>query len=77
MVLMNPVDHIENCHATSKTCVREEWVHQFIHTLYMIPRNWYTSIEIRQGTIECEEIASSFIDTFRFGDDNPPIDIAI
>ena len=46
-LLINFVDHIEYCRATWEACPRQEWVHQFIHTLDMIPRRWYTSVELR------------------------------
>ena len=75
--LTNPVDHIENCRTTWKTSPRQEWVHQFIHTLDMIPRNRYTSVELRRWTIEWEELATSFTHTFRFTDDTSMIDATL
>ena len=40
----------------------------------MIPRNWYTSVELQRGIIEWEELATSFTHTFEFADDHPSID---
>ena len=45
--LIDHVEHIGHCRNNWKEYPRQEWVHQFIHTLEMIPRNWYTSIELR------------------------------
>ena len=30
--------------------LEEEWVHQFIHTLDIVPSNWYTQQEWRHST---------------------------
>ena len=45
--LKDPIEHIEYCSETWKAYPQPEWVHHFIHTLDMIPRNWYTSIDMR------------------------------
>ena len=39
--------------------------------------NWYTSVELRLGTLEWEEIATSFTYTFEFVDDYPTNDAAM
>ena len=57
--------------------LRKEWVHHFIHTLDMMPRNWYTYVELQQGTLEWEEIATSFTHAFQFVDDHPIIDATL
>ena len=38
--LTNPIGHIEYCHVTWEAFLRQEWVHKFVHTFDMIPRNW-------------------------------------
>ena len=43
----------------------------------MIPRNWYTSVELRRWIIEWDELATSFTHTFEFVDDHPSIDVAL
>ena len=43
----------------------------------MIPRNWYTLVELRRGTLDWEEIATRFTHTFDFAYDHPSIDIAL
>ena len=76
-VLTSPVKHIENCHATWEACPRHEWVHHFVHTLDMIPRNWYTSVEMQRGTLDWEDLATRFTHTFEFADDHPLINVAL
>ena len=46
----------------------------FIHTLDVIPKNWYTLLERRGGTTEWDEISSSFKHIFSYADENPSID---
>ena len=55
----------------------QERVHEFIHTLDMIPRNWYMSIRMQRGTVEWEEIDSSFKHIFEFSHDHPSIDASL
>ena len=43
----------------------------------MIPRNWYTSVELRRGTVEWDELATRFKYKFEFVDDHPSIDAAL
>ena len=43
----------------------------------MIPRSWYTSVELRWGIVEWNELATRFIHTFYFFDDHPSIDAAL
>ena len=43
----------------------------------MVPRNWYTSMELRRGTVKWEELATSFTDTFEFAREHPTIDVAL
>ena len=43
----------------------------------MIPRSRYTSVELKQGTIEWDELDTSFIHTFEFVDDHPSIDATL
>ena len=75
--LTNPIEHIEYCRVTWEACLRQEWVHQFIHTLDMIPRSWYTSVELRQGTIEWDELNTRFIHKFEFSNDHLSIDVTL
>ena len=74
--MTNPIEHIEYCHSTWEACPQHELVHQSIHTLDIIPRNLNTSVELRRGTIEWDELATSSKHTFDFVDDHPSIDVA-
>ena len=73
--LTNLFKHIEYCCATWEACSWQEWVHHFVHTLDMIPRN--TSIELRQGTLDWEELANIFTHTFEFPYHHPLIGNAL
>ena len=43
----------------------------------MVPRNWYTYVELRLVNLEWEEIATSFTHTSEFSNDHPIIDVAL
>ena len=58
--LTNLVKHIKYCPMTWDAFPQQEWIHQFIHTLYMIPRNLNTSVELQRGSLEWEEFAVIF-----------------
>ena len=75
--MTNPVKQIEYCRATWEACSRQEWVHPFIHTLDILPRNWYSSVELQRETIVWEDIATSFTHTFSFNDEILMIDVAL
>ena len=44
--LTDHVEHIKYCHTTWQEYTRQERLHHFIHTLDMIPRNWYKLVEL-------------------------------
>ena len=75
--LTNPIEHIEHCRMTWKEYLQQEWVYRFIYTLDIVPSRWYTLVELRRGTREWEELATSFTHTFEFATDNPTIDVAL
>ena len=56
----DPGKHIEHCPGIWQEYLRQEWFHLFIHNLEVVPRSWYTSEELRQGTIEWEILAVCF-----------------
>jgi hypothetical protein len=37
-----PTEHLEVCRTMWKMTPLEEWPHHFIHTIEVIPANWYT-----------------------------------
>jgi len=43
-----------------------EWVHLFYHTLDVIPRNWYTKVELLHDTCEWDILREGFLLTFLF-----------
>jgi hypothetical protein len=52
----------------------EEWPNHFIHTLEVIPTNWYTYKELQRGTAKCIVLQQNFTVTFSFEHENPNID---
>lgn len=74
---VDPREHIHLCTTTWEEIPRHEWVHGFIHTLEIIPQNWYLETELRHGTMSWEDMADGFILTFSFEDDFPCIDSAL
>ena len=44
--LTDPVEHIEQCRRNQEEYPRQECVHRFVHTLEMVPRSWYTLVEL-------------------------------
>ena len=49
----------------------------FVYTLEITPKTWYTSVELQQGTQDCERLAKQFAHTFEFADEFPRIDAAL
>ena len=43
----------------------------------MTPKTWYTSVEPRQETQDCERLAKQFVHTFEFVDEHPTIKAAL
>ena len=62
-------EHLNQCHTTFAEYLRQKWAHHFIHTLEMTPRSWYTSMELRQGTQDWDEVVKQFAHTFAFSDE--------
>jgi hypothetical protein len=52
----------------------EEWSHHFIHTLEVIPVNWYVDQELRRGIAKWTTLQRNFIVTFSFEHENPNMD---
>ena len=67
----------EHFHMTWKEYPRQEWVLRFIHTMEMVPRNWYTLAELRQGTIKWESLVTRFTQIFEFTSEHPTVDVAL
>lgn len=46
--------------------LEEEWMHYSIHTLDMVPTNWYVQQELRRTIVACPRLVEYFFDTFIF-----------
>ena len=71
------VHHSNACTVTWKTILKQQWVHIFIHTLHMIPRNSYTLLKLRRRNIEWDELSSSFGQTFSYVDEIALINVSL
>ena len=47
---------------------RDEWVHDFFHTLEEMPRSWYVAAELRRTITTWEELSVCFMHMFNFQD---------
>ena len=73
----DPRSHIQTCEQNWSDIPEDEWVHQFIHTLDTVPRNWYTETELRKGTITLPLLIDIFLLTFAFESEYPNVDQAL
>jgi hypothetical protein len=55
----------------------EEWPHHFIHTLEVIPVNWYKDQELCKGTTTWMTLQQNFTVTFSFEHENPNINASL
>ena len=68
-------DHIfRRVNGIGRTFSRMNFIHQFIHTLDTVPRNWYTETELRKGTTTWPLMIDSFLLTFAFESEYPGVD---
>ena len=49
----------------------------FIHTLDIIPQNWYIQLELRQDTISWVYLTTKFVTTFSTYDENAMVNTAL
>jgi hypothetical protein len=54
--------------------MNKEWIHKFIHTLDMIPKNWYLEVEVHIETMDWDELTQRFKVTITFEDESPLVD---
>jgi hypothetical protein len=52
-------------------------MHNFIHTLDMIPKNWYLELEMQRETANLDELTQRFKVTFTFEYESPLVDVAL
>ena len=65
------------CYDAWKCVPQEEWLHQVVHTLDLIAKNWYAKAELRQGTVSWDCLVDSFGLTFSTNEVCPALDAAI
>lgn len=68
-----PKQHVTDCVERWKNIPKEQWVHKLVHTLDIVPRNWYTKLEVCRGTTNWEEMTKSFLQTFQFEDEDSSV----
>ena len=49
----------------------------FIHTLNIIPKNWYIQLELRQETVSWNDLTTNFITAFNTYDEDVMVDIVL
>ena len=54
-----------------------EWVHDFVHTLDEMSRQWYVSAELQREIMTWEDLTVYFRLTFSFMDNDPVIHSAL
>lgn len=70
----DPRIHIEACVQAWKHKNVDEKFHMFVHTLDIIPKNWYTETELPRGTESWSLLIEGFKLTFGFESEYPQID---
>jgi hypothetical protein len=67
-------ENLDKCNTQWRMTPLEEWPHNFIHTLELIPENGYVDHELCRGTAKWTILQQNFIVTFSFENENPNID---
>ena len=70
-------DHLIECQTLWELRPKDEWVHDFIHTLDEMPRSEYELVELRRDITTLEERTICFAQTFHFVDTNPNVNNAL
>ena len=65
--------HLNKCHTLWASRPRDEWVHDFVHTLEEMPRSWYVATELHRTITTWEELSVFFAQTFSFQDANTEV----
>ena len=68
---------MEQCYEAWKHVPHEEWVHQFVHTLEPVAKNWYAEVELRHGTVSWDSLIDSFVLTFFINEVSPALDTVV
>ena len=75
--ITDPSEHILTCGYVWNELPKKVWPHMFVHTLDIIPKNWYIQLELRRETVSWEGLTSNFIHTFSSYEDDVMIDTAL
>lgn len=62
--LTDPGEHLLTCGYRWSDVPREGWTHMFVHTLDVVPREWYAQLELRRETSTWETMTLRFVHTF-------------
>jgi hypothetical protein len=73
-ILSYLMDHVTQCIVTWNKVPKKESTHLFMHTLYIILKNWYIELEVYRGTRDWEELTKNFKVTLKFENYDPLID---
>ena len=73
----DPIKHIQLCITSWKEIPQQEWVHEFIHTLETIPKNWYLETKLRHGIMNRADLVDGFVLTFIFENEFLGIDLTL
>ena len=76
MGLSNHKDNITNYVEAWSVVHQQEWVHRFILTLDIVPKNWYIELEVHRGTTNWADLSQKFLVTSSFEHDNPNVDVS-
>jgi hypothetical protein len=69
-----PADHFTKCTMQWILEPKQEWTHLIVHTLDIIPKNWYIELDVCRRIRDWEESTRNFKVRFSFENNNPLID---
>ena len=73
----DPKDHVEKCKNIWSSIPKKEWMHRFIHTLDIIPKNRYLELEMHRETKNWDELTKRFKVKFTFEHKSPLVDVVL
>jgi hypothetical protein len=73
----DPKDHIAECITIWSSISKKEMTHKFIHTLDMIPKNWYLELEMHRETTNWDELIQRFKITFTLEHEYPLLGVSL
>jgi hypothetical protein len=73
----NPTYHVAHCENIWRMTPEKEWTHRFIHTLEMIPNNWYLELEMHRDVADWDYMTQRFRVTFTFEHESPLVYVVL